>query len=207
MILIGYSGHGFVAYGIFHAAGIAVAGYCDREEKQYNPFNLIYLGPENSHEALAKLVNREFFISIGDNKIRRKIYTSLEEHGLLPASAIHPSAWIDPTATIDPYGVMVGAGSIINPLVHAGKGVICNSGCIIEHECVIDDFAHIGPGAVLCGNVKVGEGSFVGAASVIREGVTIGKNAMIGAGAVVVKNIGDNEIVVGNPSRKFEKKI
>jgi acetyltransferase EpsM len=36
-----------------------------------------------------------------------------------------------------------------------GKNVILNTGCIIEHECVLGDAVHIGPGAVLAGNVKL----------------------------------------------------
>ncbi|HAO47433.1 MAG TPA: hypothetical protein DCQ97_10945, partial [Chitinophagaceae bacterium] len=65
---------------------------------------------------------------------------------------------------------MIAAQATINPLARIGKGAICNTGCIVEHECVVGDFAHIGPGAVLCGNVSVGEGSFVGANAVVRQG-------------------------------------
>ena len=38
MIVIGYSGHAFVACGILKAAGQPITGYCDKEEKTYNPF-------------------------------------------------------------------------------------------------------------------------------------------------------------------------
>ena len=92
---------------------------------------------------------------------------------------------------------MIAAHVVINPLAEVGTGVICNTGCIIEHECIVGDFAHIGPGAVLCGNVKIGAGTFVGANAVIKQGITIGKNAMIGAGAIVVKDVADNITVMG----------
>ena len=55
MILIGYSGHAFVVYGILQSAGKQVTGYCDVEEKEYNPYNLVYEGSETSVEALKKL--------------------------------------------------------------------------------------------------------------------------------------------------------
>jgi sugar O-acyltransferase (sialic acid O-acetyltransferase NeuD family) len=96
---------------------------------------------------------------------------------------------------------MISPNVTINALAKIGIGAICNTYSIIEHECIIGDFAHIAPGAVLCGNVKVGENSFVGAKSVIRENITIGKNVIIGAGSVVVKDIPDNVKVVGNPAR------
>ena len=201
MILIGYSGHAFVAYGILQSAGKQVTGYCDVEEKEYNPFNLVYLGTETSEETIKKLQATDFFIAVGDNQIRSKIYHQLSKRNLVSVNAIHTSAVIDPSANMATHGVMIAAQVTINPLASIGIGAICNTGCIIEHECMVGEFAHIGPGAVLCGNVKIGDGTFVGANAVIRQGISIGKNAMIGAGAVVVKNVADNVTVVGVPAK------
>ena len=67
MILIGYSGHAFVAYGIFKAAGIKITGYCDVAEKEYNPFNLTYFGTENSETGFNAIKEQGYFISVGDN--------------------------------------------------------------------------------------------------------------------------------------------
>lgn len=201
MIIIGYSGHSFVACSILLACGRPVTAYCDFEEKEFNPYNLTFLGSENSDEGHDAVLNSEFFIGVGDNRIRKKVYERLAAFEKFPVAAIHPSAIVDEKAVLSKYGVMICAGAVINPLARIGEGAVCNTGSIIEHECKVDRFAHIGPGAVLCGNVRVGEGSFVGAASVIRQGVHIGAFATIGAGAVVLNDVKDNEVVVGNPSR------
>ena len=201
MILIGYSGHSLVVYGILKASGHTVTGYCDAAEKQYNPFELHYYGTELSGMGIKALEKFGFFISIGDNGTRKKIYDQLALKKLLPSNAIHPSAVIDAAAGIALHGVMIAANVTINPLAKIGIGVICNTGCIIEHECIVGDFSHIGPGAVLCGNVKVGNNSFVGASAVIRQGVSIGKNVMIGAGAVVINDVPDNVTVMGVPAK------
>ena len=201
MILIGYSGHAFVIHGIVTAAGKKITGYCDNEEKQYNPFVLPYLGTENSEAALSAFSANGFFIAIGDNAIREKIYHALAAKNLFAVNVVHPSAVIDPSAILAASGVMVAANAVINPLVKIGTGVICNTGCVIEHECAIGNFAHIAPGAVLCGNVKVGANSFVGANAVVKQGVIIGNNVMIGAGAVVLKNVPDNVTIIGNPAK------
>ena len=58
------------------------------------------------------------------------------------------------------------------------KGVIINTGAIVEHECIINDYAHIAPGAVLAGSVFVGANSFIGANAVVKQGVKIGKNVI-----------------------------
>lgn len=201
MILIGYSGHAYVVSGIFNAAGKRVTGYCDVSKKAGNPFNIPYIGSETSAEALKAFQDTGFFIAVGDNNIRRKIYDQLEKQNLFPANAIHPSAVLDATSTLAKHGVMVAANVTINPLASVGIGAICNTGAIIEHECIIGDFAHVGPGAVLCGNVKVGEAAFIGARAVVRQGINIGKNAVIGAGAVVVKDVADNVTVMGVPAK------
>jgi sugar O-acyltransferase (sialic acid O-acetyltransferase NeuD family) len=201
MILIGYSGHAFVVYGILNAAGKKVTGYCDMIEKEFNPFNLPYFGTENSEAASEAIKQKGYFIAIGDNQQRNKIYNNLLQKKILPVNAIHPSAVIDQSATIAEHGVMIAANVSINPLAAIGTGAICNTGCIIEHECTVGKFAHIAPGAVLCGNVKIGDGTFVGANAVIRQGISVGKNAMIGAGAVVVKDVPDNVTVIGVPAK------
>ena len=201
MILIGYSGHGYVAYGILQLTGKVVTGYCDKEEKTYNPFKLEYKGRENSPAAYDLFREQGFFISVGDNNIRANIFQTLAEQDLYPANAIHPFAIIDATAVIASKGVLIAGNATINPLSRIGKGVICNTGSIIEHECIVGDFAHLAPGVVLCGNVKVGNKSFIGANAVIRQGITIGNNAIIGAGAVVVRDVSDNSKVMGVPAR------
>jgi sugar O-acyltransferase (sialic acid O-acetyltransferase NeuD family) len=201
MILIGYSGHAFVLYGIFKAAGKNITGYCDVAEKANNPFSLTYFGTENSETGAQALKQHDFFIAVGDNTLRKKIYENLAQKNMLPVNAIHPSAVIDSSAVIALSGVMIAAQATINPLALIATGAICNTACIIEHECVVDEFAHIGPGAVLCGNVKIGSGTFVGANAVIKQGITVGKNVMIGAGAVVVKDVPDSVTVVGVPAK------
>lgn len=205
MILIGYSGHAYVAAGILKAMGRPATAYCDKEEKVNNPFNLTYLGKESDAEVIEKIKQTDFFIAVGDNSIRKRIYEQLSLLNYYPETIIHPSSIIDDSSFVTKYGVMVCPGVCINPLSKIGEAVICNTGCIIEHECIIEPFSHIGPGAVLCGNVKVGMSSFVGAGSVVKQGISIGKNVIIGAGAVVLKNVEDNQIVIGNPSKRLIK--
>lgn len=50
-------------------------------------------------------------------------------------------------------------------------------------------------------NVIIGDNCWIGGMVVICPGVTIGDNVIIGTGSVVTKNIPDNSIVSGNPSK------
>lgn len=201
--IVGYSGHAFVIIDILLSAGRLVTAYCDAAEKALNPYHLEYLGKES--EVINKLKKFDFFACVGHNGIREKIHTNLSQYLGNPINAIHPSAVISSSVKMSD-GIMIAANATLNPLVEIGRGVICNTSTSIDHECIIGDFTHIAPGAVLCGNVTVGRSSFIGANSVIRQGITIGNNVIIGAGTVVVKDIPDGATVVGNPARNIVKK-
>ena len=200
--IIGYSGHGFVAVSIFKSMGREVIAYCDSEEKSYNPFKLQYLGQELDNLELLKAF--DYFVSVGNNKVRKNIYHAVLQSLGKAANAIHNTAFVDPTVSLMD-GIFIAANASINPLTVIGTGAICNTGSIIDHECQLGEFAHIGPGAVLCGGVKIGNGSFIGANAVVKEGVIIGENVMIGAGATVIRNVEDNKTVVGNPQKEIIK--
>jgi sugar O-acyltransferase (sialic acid O-acetyltransferase NeuD family) len=203
--MIGYSGHSFVALDILKLSGYDIIGYCDIVEKEFNPYAIPYLGTERNGETIKKISSEAYFISVGENSIRGKIYNSLVPQLGQPVNAVHPSAILAASIVLGD-GVMIAAGAVLNPLVRIGKGVICNTSCTIDHECRVGDFSHIAPGAILCGNVTVGQGSFIGAGAVIRQGISIGENVMIGAGCVVVRNVPDNVVMVGNPQKELIKK-
>lgn len=196
VIILGYSGHSYVVIEAIQKSGCLIKGYVETAPKTYNPYQLNYLGDDTW---LNNQPTQNIFVGIGNNAIRRKLFEKLASHHTI-VNAIHPNSVISKTAQLN-KGILIAAGAVINPLVKIGDGVICNTQCSIDHECIIDDFAHIAPGVVLCGNVKVGENSYVGARAVVKENVSIGKNVMIGAGAVVLKNLPDNVLAFGNPCK------
>ncbi|QQS29805.1 MAG: acetyltransferase [Sphingobacteriales bacterium] len=200
--LIGYSGHAFVVYDIFCSQNQVVRAYCEAKPKKHNPLGLEYLGSETDGNTLHLLLGYRYFVAIGNNEIRARVQdfltASLQKE---PANAIHSQAYLATKVTLG-CGVMLGAKAVINPFSSIGNGVICNTGAVIEHECIVADFAHIAPNATLCGNVTVGRGSFIGAGAVVKEGITIGNNVIVGAGAVVIRHVPDGATVVGNPQRE-----
>lgn len=199
-IIIGYSGHAYVVLDTLRSNGIIVSAYCDKEIKVNNPFGLTYLGEENSPAINAELQLCNTYLGIGSNIVRNKIYHYFTQHNINMPSVIHRLSIVSTSAIIE-NGSVVMPGVVINAFAKIGKAVICNTSSTIEHECEIGDFAHIAPGAVLAGGVRVGANSFIGANSVVKEGVNIGSNVIVGAGSVVINNIPDGKKIVGNPSR------
>lgn len=201
VVLIAYSGHAFVAYDALQSQGDAIVGYCDKEEKDLNPYALDYFGSETDASVIDILSEKDFFIAIGNNNIRQKVYRHLlTTTRKKPINAKHSSSNISPTAILG-NGILVGANCCINAHSVLGDGVICNTASVIEHECKVGAFAHIAPNATLAGNVTIGERTFVGAGAVIIQGITIGNEVTIGAGAVIIEDVPDGATVVGNPGK------
>jgi acetyltransferase-like isoleucine patch superfamily enzyme len=83
--------------------------------------------------------------------------------------------------------------------------VIVNTGAIVEHDCVLGDHSHVGPGARLGSAVTVSEGAHIGMGASVRQCVRIGRNSVVGVGAAVVSDVPDDTIVVGVPAHPLRK--
>lgn len=53
----------------------------------------------------------------------------------------------------------------------------------------------------------IGNDVWIGANAIVIQGVKIGNGSVIGAGAVVTKDVGDYEIVAGNPAHLIRKRF
>lgn len=200
IVIIGYSGHSYGCIEVAIRQGFSIVGYHEVIEKVNNPYNLNYLGCEDNIDS-----NNRPFIALGDNSIRQKIFEKLRSNNIfLDTTLIHSNSTISKSSLIKKQ-TFISAGVIINPQVKIGVGCIINTGVIIEHDCSIDKFSHIAPGAVLAGNVSIGMCCMIGANAVIKQGVKIGDNVIIGAGAVVLKDINSNTIFAGNPAKEIDK--
>jgi sugar O-acyltransferase (sialic acid O-acetyltransferase NeuD family) len=198
--IIGYSGHSFVILDSAFKSKLDCKGYYERNKKEFNPFDIDYLGLENNI-----VTNERIFISIGNNKIRRNIYENLIKKDFItflniidPTSSVSKFAFIKPDSSIS-----LGVNSVINSLAKIEAGSIINTGAIIEHEVEIGKFSHIAPNATICGGVIIGENVFVGANTVVKQGVIIGNNSIIGAGSTVLTNVPANSTYAGSPAIKL----
>lgn len=143
--------------------------------------------------------------SIGSCEIRMMLAKKLTDLSYAIPYIIHTTASVSTDACIN-YGVLIGPHASVNAYSEIAYMCIINTGSIVEHQCIIEPYTHIAPGAILCANVKVGEGSHIGAGSVVRQGISIASNVLVGIGSVVTGDIPGNVVAYGNPCRVIEKR-
>lgn len=200
LLIIGASGHGKVI------ADIAL------KMKKWNDIVFLddnLLTRSNGLEIIGKLSDAytyiddsDIFVAIGDNYIREKIMSNLEDAGANIPLIVHPNAVIGEQVELA-VGTVIMAGVVINPYTRIGKGCIVNTGATIDHDNIIDDYVHISPGANLAGSVNIGKNSWIGIGSIVINNISITNNCKIGAGAVVVKNITKPGTYIGIPAKQI----
>ena len=174
--------------------GQCIAGVCalgnDDKIKDYAPDTI-------------ELINGLGSVSLPEK--RKDIYMKFKKNGYSFASVIHPSAIVVDDVKIG-EGVQIMAGAILQSGCLIGDNAIINTGAIVDHDCKIGAHVHIAPGSVISGGVEIGEIAHIGTGATIIQGVKIGDSAVIGAGAVVIDNVPSNNMFVGVPARKIERR-
>lgn len=119
---------------------------------------------------------------------------------------------IDPTAVLPEGMCSLGKGILVGPLAQLSPDTTMEDHSIVlgsaflGHDSTLRKFAHIASNSVVGANVDVGRGVHIGTNSTIREGVKIADFSLIGSGAVVLNDVGENEVVVGNPARVLRQR-
>ena len=201
LVIVGASGHGKVVADIANNLGYTNIVFLDDNEKVKVCGDYFVIG--SSKEA-SKYNSANFFVAIGNSKIREKIQLEIKSKGLNVISLIHPSAVIAPNVKIG-VGTVVMAGAVINPHVKIGEGCIINTCASVDHDSVVGDFSHVSVGAHVAGTVNIGARTWIGAGATVSNNIDIVSDCMVGAGAVVVRDLLEKDTYIGIPAKKIKK--
>lgn len=197
IILIGAGGHGLVAADIAKLNGYEEIMFLDDNlTKSYN-YPII-----DTIKHINKYSDYDFFVSIGNNQLREKLLSFLDDNMFNVVTLIHPSAIISDNVDIG-IGSILMAGVIINCKTIIGKGVILNTGTTIDHENNISNYVHLSPGCHTSGQVTIGENTWLGTGCIVINNINICSQCIIGAGGLVIKDIVVSGTYVGNPVRRI----
>lgn len=161
------------------------------------------LGPRDALAQFEKSEIRFFNNVFGSMSARRRVAGVLQNFGCEMITLVHPG--VDMGFCQVGADVAIEQHAVLDMDVSIGDHSCVKRNSSLGHETVVEEFAFVGPGATVCGRVRIGEGVYVGAGSCIRDGVEIGKNSVVGAGSVVVKDVPAGVTVVGNPAKQFKR--
>jgi len=86
-------------------------------------------------------------------------------------------------------GSFIGAYSILTTNIQIGKHAILNRANQIGHDCRIGDFFSAMPGAIVGGNVNIGDRVYLGSAANIKEKIEITRDVTIGMNSGVIRHL------------------
>jgi sugar O-acyltransferase (sialic acid O-acetyltransferase NeuD family) len=188
-VLIGNGGH---AREVMAQMGIKLDRFVDDQYVGEETFPISKLDPEK-HVAM---------IAVADSKDRFEIVQRLPK-GIQFFNFIHPTALIMDNVEIG-EGSFIGAYSILTTNIKIGKHAILNRGNHIGHDCIIGNYFSAMPGAIVSGNVHIGNRVYLGTNSSVIEKKYLLHDIKIGANSTVVKDIEEPGIYVGCPAKNIK---
>jgi sugar O-acyltransferase (sialic acid O-acetyltransferase NeuD family) len=204
-LIVGGGGHARSVIDIVEAASaFEIAGVLDDIRPAGSQFlGHPILGPLDAIESLASTgAFGHCFVAVGDNAERRRIVRYIRQcvPRLAHACLLHPTSVVSCDVSLGEGTVLmanasIGAGSRI------GTGCIVNTSASVDHDCELEDFVSLAPGAHTGGRVFVGEGSAIGVGAAISNGVRIGAETVVGVGSAVVADIPGLVVAFGVPAR------
>ncbi len=204
VVIWGAGGHAMVVADILRCmGGFEIVGFLDdanphRHGQLY--CNATILGGKEQLPRLLEQDVRSAILGIGDCAARLKLGEIVKDAGFDLVTAIHPRATVARDVQIG-AGSVLAAGAVVNSGSRLDANVIINTCASVDHECILEDGAHLSPGVHLGGKARIGRGAWLAISSAVAPGVSIGEGAVIGAGAVVLSNIPPRVLAYGVPAR------
>ena len=148
----------------------------------------------------------KLFLASGIPRISSKKLLKISSDLKIPLiNVIHPHTYISPSAKIG-VGNFIKAGAVVETNVIIKDCCQIDNSVTIAHDCVIESFNHIAPGATFGSSIILGEGSIVGIGAKVASKVSIGKYSVISVGSAVTKDVEPYSIVEGVPAKLIGKR-
>lgn len=176
------------------------AGFVNDHEETIDGFPVV-----GSFGDIGRLIEEGYYFintvyKIGGQDERIELYEHLNIPDSQLCTFVHPFAYVAPSVRLGP-GCVVLANSAISPMTAIGRCCLILNNVNIGHDNIIGDYVKFTANSCIGADLTIGSGAWFGLNCTVRGKLTIGDRAVVGMGAVVTKDIGEDEIWVGNPAR------
>lgn len=143
-------------------------------------------------------------IPFGTPKIKKTVYEKLKNiENIVFPNIIHPNVTFDKNTVSLGVGNLLTSGVMLTNDIEIGDFNLINANSTIGHDTNIGSFNVINSLASIAGSVKIGNCCLVGTGANVLQTLKIGDNSIVGAGSVVVKNVMENQTVMGIPATRL----
>jgi len=200
LLIYGAGGHAKSLMEMVKLANIhAIAGIVD-DNPQFASKQVLGIPVLGTRSVLAALYAQGVRLAangvggILDINVRVKVFDLLAGAGYEFPAVVSPHAVVEPSSNIS-EGVQVFAKAYVGADAVLEPRCMVNTAAVVSHDCVIGEYTHIAPGAMLAGHVHVGKRTLVGMGVTTAIGINIGSGVRVGNGAIVLADVPDKTII------------
>lgn len=123
-------------------------------------------------------------VTIGNNKLRERLYTEAASIGFTFPIIIHPSAYVSPHANIG-SGCVILNNAVVQNNARCGDGCILNPGVELHHDSTIGSYCLIYTNSVVRSLTHVGDRVWIGSNATVSTSAVVSSDSRIEDGAVI----------------------
>lgn len=198
IVVLGSGGHAISVADLALSVGYSLLAFVDANSDRSEIHGVPIL---LNFDSIANSPSISCVVAVGDNYQRMKLVEAVKgSHSSFEfPSLVHSDTSIGSWSSIG-NGSLIFAGSRVGANCHVGEFTVMNTSSSLDHDSTLAAFASLAPGVTTGGRVSIGSYSAVGIGSVIKHGITIGEHNVIGAASNVLRDIGNHNVVFGNPA-------
>ena len=126
---------------------------------------------------------KRLLVTIGNNKLRERLYKEAATIGFTFPNIIHPSAYVSPHAHIG-SGCVILNNAVVQNNAKCGDGCILNPGVELHHDSTIGSYCLVYTNSVVRSLTHVGDRVWIGSTATVSTSAIVPDDAIIGDGEV-----------------------
>ena len=126
---------------------------------------------------------KRLLVTIGNNKLRERLYKEAATIGFTFPNIIHTSAYVSPHAHIG-SGCVILNNAVVQNNAKCGDGCILNPGVELHHDSTIGSYCLVYTNSVVRSLTHVGDRVWIGSTATVSTSAIVPDDAIIGDGEV-----------------------